>query len=292
MNAAQSIERGSIRLLVLAMLLAGLVPWLSANQKLYLTDGSYHVVREYKVLEDRVRFYSTERSQWEEIPKELIDFARTEGELGDRLSSQAAEQALLDEEEAIERRMRRAAAAIPNAPGVYLFEDGSPIEVPIADTELVNDRQRSFLKVITPVPMIASRNWVEIKGLHSQYVLRTPRPEFYIRLHTYQTFGFFRLLDHRGNRVVQTWERLPVTNQIIEEQEEVEDFRRQAGPMLYQIWPREELEPGEYALVTYSPGEANIRVWDFSYQIEGKPVVKPAKYDPKIKKNRDLPAEK
>jgi hypothetical protein len=287
MSAVTPFRFGGIRLLVVTMLLLAIAQILAANQRLYLTDGTYHVVREYKVLEDRVRFYSVERSQWEEVPKDLIDLERTREEMGEQRAIEAAEQALLDEEEAIERRMRRAAAAIPIDPGVYLFEQDKPKAIPLADLEVVNDRQRSFLKIITPLPIVAGRNWVEIKGLHSANVLRTSRPEFYIRLHTYQTFGFIRLQDHQGNRVVQTWERLPITKQLIEDQEDIEDFRRQAGPMLYQIWPREELEPGEYALVTYSPGEGNVRVWDFSYQPEGQPPAKPSKYDPRLR-TRDV----
>src|SRR5229473_8179458 len=39
----------------------------AATVKLYLKDGSYQLVREYKVEKDRVRFFSTDRAEWEEI---------------------------------------------------------------------------------------------------------------------------------------------------------------------------------------------------------------------------------
>jgi hypothetical protein len=40
----------------------------AANFRLYLKDGSFHLVREYKVEGDRVNYYSVERSDWEEVP--------------------------------------------------------------------------------------------------------------------------------------------------------------------------------------------------------------------------------
>ncbi len=263
-----SISRRSLGLLLAPLLLR-------ANQRLYLTDGTYHLVREYQVLPDRVRFYSVERSQWEEIPKDLVDFSRTTGEDAQRKATQAEEQKLIDAEEAVERRMRNEAASIPPDPGVYFIQDGKPSEIPLAELEMVNDRRRSFLKVITPLPMVAGRNWVELKGLFSPNVFRIPRPEFYIRLHTHQRFGFLKMTEHNGNRVVQTWELIPVSKELMETQEDIPDFRRQAGPMLYQIWPREDLRPGEYALATFSPGEGNIRAWDFGYQPEGQPRTPP-----------------
>lgn len=56
---------------MLAALFVGSV-W-AANVKLFLTDGTWHWVREYQVLADRVRYYSVERSDWEEIPLSLAD---------------------------------------------------------------------------------------------------------------------------------------------------------------------------------------------------------------------------
>ena len=38
------------------------------NVKLYMKDGSDQLVREYQVENDRVRFYSIDRDDWEEVP--------------------------------------------------------------------------------------------------------------------------------------------------------------------------------------------------------------------------------
>ena len=56
----------------------------AANLKLYMKDGSYHIVREYQVQPDRVHFYSVERSDWEDVPLDLVDLKRTQSEAADR----------------------------------------------------------------------------------------------------------------------------------------------------------------------------------------------------------------
>src|SRR5579875_1448305 len=68
-----------MRRLLLALGVLAFTAW-AANIKLYLKDGSYHLVREYQVETDRVRFYSVERSEWEEMPLSLVDLDKTRTE--------------------------------------------------------------------------------------------------------------------------------------------------------------------------------------------------------------------
>src|SRR5450755_430694 len=46
---------------------------LPKGKKLILKDGTFQMVREYQRQDDSVRYYSVERSAWEEIPAELVD---------------------------------------------------------------------------------------------------------------------------------------------------------------------------------------------------------------------------
>src|SRR5215467_903206 len=71
----------------------------AANVKLYLKDGEYHLVREYKVESDRVRYYSVERGDWEEIPLALVDLQRTEQETKQRQASIEEEAKIISAED-------------------------------------------------------------------------------------------------------------------------------------------------------------------------------------------------
>jgi hypothetical protein len=54
--------------------------------------------------------------------------------------------------------------------------------------------------------------------------------------------------------------------QAVEEPEVVEIFRKQLDPNgLYKIWPQKPLEPGEYAVVEFTPGKLNMQIWDFAW---------------------------
>ena len=73
----------------------------AANIKLYLKDGGFHLVREYQVQTDRVRYYSVERSQWEEMPLDLVDLMRTESELAERQAHLAEETKVVAQERCV-----------------------------------------------------------------------------------------------------------------------------------------------------------------------------------------------
>src|SRR5687767_4648731 len=95
----------------LALMLLATAIW-AANIKLYLKDGGYQLVREYKVADDRIRYYSIERSDWEEIPLDLVDLKRTEREAGERQSELEKDAKVLAEEEATERERKKEVSRI------------------------------------------------------------------------------------------------------------------------------------------------------------------------------------
>ena len=240
-----------------------------ATVRLYLKDGTYQLVREYQVLQDRIKYYSTERGDWEEIPKDLVDLKRTQTEAKQREESQREEAAAAAAEDKAERAAREEVERVPVEPGVYLGAGDQLKTIPPAESKIVGNKRRTILKAITPIPIVAGKGTVEIEGLQSKNVVDSDRPEFYIRLSREQRFGILRLAPGKAARIVEEIQIIPVSKEIIEKQDTVEVFRRQVGESLYKIWPMKPLEPGEYAVVEYSPpgdsGSLNIQIWDFSW---------------------------
>jgi len=265
----------------LALLLAA-ASLLAANIKLYLKDGSHQLVREYKTVEDRVRFYSLERSEWEEIPRDLVDLGRTERELKDRDQTRAAERKAVAEEEAAEREHLQRIARIPEAPGVYTEEEtGQKAEMKplaLAESKLVTDKKRTLLKVMSPLPVFAGKATVEIDGVASERVMPSRRPEFYLRLSAEENFAIVRLepgakpdpkakdpSKAKGSRIVEKVSIDPVMRDLkYEEPIVIEIFRQQLGDGLFKLWPQEDLTPGQYAVIQFTPGKVNPQVWDFA----------------------------
>ena len=254
--------RGICLFLVLALAVS------AATIRLYLKDGDYQLVREYKVLSDRVRYYSVERGDWEEIPLDLVDLKKTESEAKRREESIKQEAADLAAEEKAERAIRKEVERIPQEPGLYQISGSDLKTIPLAESKVVGEtKKRSILKVMTPIPIVAGKGTLELDGEHSKNIVETDRPEFYIRLTRAERFSMVRVSEHKGNRVVEKLTIVPVTKEIAEEMDEVQIFRQQVGDGLYKIWPMKPIEPGEYAVVEYSPaveGSLNMQVWDFA----------------------------
>jgi hypothetical protein len=248
---------------IFGLMLLGACALAAANVKMYLKDGSYQLVREYKVEEDRVRFFSIDRDDWEEVPASLVDLEKTQAEIKQREESRRQEAAASDAEEKAIRDARREVERIPVEPGVYMIEDQKLTPLKVGESKLVNDKRRNVLKAISPVPLITGKATLELDGPHSPQGTANRSPEFYIRLSDEERFGIVRMSVHKGNRVVEKMTIQPVVKDVVEEPDLVEVFRQQVGTGLFKIWPQKPLEPGEYGVVEYTEGKVNMQVWDF-----------------------------
>ncbi len=241
------------------------LPALAANLKLYLKDGTYQIVREYKVDQDRVRFYSVERSEWEEMPVSLVDLKRTESETVERKKELAEEAHALSEEDAAERAKADELARVPQDAGVYQIINGDLRIFKLAESKVHTNKRRNILKVMAPIPVISGKGTLEIDGEHSQHFVESARPEFYMVLSAPERFGIFKLDAQKGVRIVEKLEFVPVSKEVVEQPENVDVFSQQLADEVYKVWPTKDLEPGEYAVVQFTEGKMNMQVWDFAY---------------------------
>jgi hypothetical protein len=250
---------------VIAALLAFAAIASAGNIRLFMKDGSYQLVREYQIEPDRVRFYSIERSEWEEVPRDLVDIKRTEDEQSERNAVIQSEAKAIVEENAVQRAIREEVAKIPEEPGVYYVEDGQVKSLKLAESKLHNNKGRTVLQVLSPIPAVTGKSTLETDGAHSKNVLSNPGQEFYIQLANQERFGIIRLKPERDLRVVEKITIVPVTKEVFEEPDEVQVFRKQmTSETMFKIWPMKALEPGEYAVVEYTSGKINMQVWDFA----------------------------
>jgi len=264
------------RALAALFLLAGA---LAANVRLYLKDGTHQIVREFQVQEDRVHYYSVERSDWEDIPLDLVDLKRTEAEIAAKKAAAEEEVKAVEAEEKVVQEQKREIFKIPQDPGVYQLIDGKELRImQLAESKLRNNKRRSVLKVLSPIPVVTGKATLEVDNPHANYFVETNTPEFYIQLSEDEQFGIIRLTPKENYRIAEKITVIPVTKEIVEEPEEVEIFRTQAAPNgLYKIWPQKPLEPGEYAVVEGTPGKLNMQIWDFAWVPGAKYVPVPSK---------------
>lgn len=235
---------------------------------LFLNDGTRMAVREFEILDDRVRYFSADRGQWEEVPLGIVDMERTDAE--NRRTQAVVEQreAEVRRERVAERRARTELHSVPLDDGVYYLRDRNPVPVEQAFWEVGRSKARGVVNVLAPVTMMPGRRTFWIKGLAAETVTAGEKPIFYLRLDSFSQFGIARVEPQkdRQRRVVMRTYIVPKAEEQYEKFEQVEVFRQQLAPLVYKIWPVDPLPAGEYGVVEFTPGESDLRVWDFSHQ--------------------------
>ncbi len=253
---------------VLALLLLALAAS-AAVSRLYLKDGSYQLVREWKRDGDRVRFYSTERSDWEEVPTDLVDIRKTEAEIADKKEALAGEAKTISDEDKALHAQQQEILKIPQDPGVYTLDDAGKLTIfKLAESSYHSNKGRSVLRVAVPVPFILGKATVEVPGDHSLRLVDNDRQEFFLQLEKEERFAMIKLTPHKGVRIAERITVAPAgIDEKAEEVDEIPTFRKQlSAGGLYKIWPEKPLPPGEYALIEYTPGKLEPRIWDFQFK--------------------------
>ena len=92
-----------------------------------MKDGTFQIAREYKRDGDRVRYYSLERSDWEELPAALVDWDATQkAEAEQQVQDQALAQKI--QESARAKRSAASPASGGTALAVSVISAKSPLQ--------------------------------------------------------------------------------------------------------------------------------------------------------------------
>lgn len=247
--------------------------------KLMLKDGTFQLVREYRVTGDRVRYYSLDRSDWEEIPASLVDWAATKKQEDQTSQADASLLKKVRGQEDQRRIMPLEVDAslevepgifLPPGQGVFALSGKSILPLAPAEPDYKVNKGREIERVMSPIPIVSQRHAVLLKGAHAKVRINTSQLiEFYVRIPPDQPPISLQLVKaeiHGSTRKIARVDTL---------------FKMQNAtthPLLMQRWQLakdvfrftlgQSLTPGEYALVQVIPGDTDldqlsINVWDF-----------------------------
>lgn len=250
--------------------------------KLVLKDGNVQPIREYHIEGDRVKYYSLDSSDWQEIPASLVDWDATKKLEAD----EAARAKELNSKVHVQEAGRIAQpldidASLEAAPGIFLppgegifVFDGKNV-TPMTEAEIGTklSKKKAIERVLVPIPVIPSRHTVTIHGAHATLRVPLGQTEFYMRT----ADGREPQLD-----LVQTKVHGD-SRDIVNVDELFGEEATSANTLLFQRWEiakgvyrftlGQSLEPGsEYALIEIiQNGGMNIYVWDFGVDAVGAP---------------------
>ena len=244
--------------------------------KLYMKDGSYQMVSSYEVRGDRVRYYSVERSEWEEVPTSLVDFdatQRAQEETKATQKKQLEEAKEVDQERFYKPPDQGMEVApgirLPGDDGVFTVEGKRLVRLVQSAGEVVTDKKRAAMVLAVPLPGVKARSLVVLEGAKATVRLNDPWPVFYVQ----SAEGLGRKLElvqlkpGKNSRLLENVDTGRGKNaKATEERTMVSLERKQVAPNLYTLKPLQPLEPGEYALGEVVDDKLSLDVYDFGYE--------------------------
>ncbi len=260
--------------LTLVLVLASLAPpragW--ADVKLYLEDGTFQLVKSYEVHGDRVRYYSVERSQWEEVPVSIVDFGATERAQKEEKSRQQQDQK--EAQEIDKQRFERPADAgfevapgirLPKDEGVFAFDGTRLIRLVQSSAEIVTDKKRAALNMVLP-PVLKNRSLAVLPGPKAAVRIFVAQPTFYVQFAegVGAKVELISVKQTKEARVLEKFERSSLgIGKPSELRASVPLERTEVTPGLFRLRPTQPLARGEYALAELIQQKLNLEVWDF-----------------------------
>jgi len=309
MADAEAVPRARSRtfrfLVAICFLLVGLASYSVAQsgKRLILRDGSWQDFTQYEVRADRVRYFSSQRGEWEELPKELVDWEATE-EWNEGLKKPSPELRQFDADD--EALTAAPGLELPTVGGVFVLDtfSGQPSLDELAQNagKLANDASSNIFHA--PINRKGTiREHFELKGPHAHVQAHVPLPEIFVHIddvhigdvepHTQQIaagdrFRILRLEPQEDSRILAR-----VTVSLLGKQRQSQQIVSTRIESFSQGWlklvPLAALEPGEYAVVEMlGPDVFNLYAWDFG--VDPNAPANPSSRKPESPAN-DRPAD-
>ncbi|HWZ97717.1 MAG TPA: hypothetical protein VN025_08150 [Candidatus Dormibacteraeota bacterium] len=271
------------------------------GKKLVLKDGNFQLVREYTRNGERVRYYSLERGDWEEIPASMIDWAATQKAEAATIARNDAEVKKLKQQEEVSRMdmaldvdaslLTGSGAFLPSGEGMFAAEGKKITLLEQAELESHRDKKQTLKQILSPIPIVPGKTNVELQGGHAKFRIEPSHLEFYLReappdpdrvsqIRKSSRPGegdsgpdveLVRATVKGNKRLLQQIKDL-FGEKMDETRNTILLQRWEVAPNVYRFTLGEQLPPGEYALAEILPDGLNLYVWDF-----GVDAVKPNK---------------
>jgi hypothetical protein len=247
------------------------------GKKLILLDGTFQMAREYSIEGDRVRYWSVERSDWEEIPEKLVDWDATHKAEAEQVSQDAVLKAKIRASNLaqhtsgidVDRSLEiKPGLFLPDGAGFYALDGKLIREMKQSDAVLKLSAGREVERIMSGVPLIPQKQTFSIPGPRAKMRIITAEPEFFMRP-TDEREPRFRLLRAQvknGKRVLEDVTRY-FTGQEHQKATDldIQTWTPATGVFRYTINQR--LEPGEYAFVEMTDEGVSGYVWDFGVDL-------------------------
>jgi hypothetical protein len=304
------------------------VPTPAQARRLILKDGTYQSVTKYEIHGDRVRYFSAERGEWEEVPKALIDWDATDkfeqGRQEGKLDPEAVE---LDKELEAERKAEQARSPeiapglrLPDEGGIFLLDtyENQPQLAELAQSggDVDKNTKTNILRAVIN-PLAGAKQTIELPGPHSKIQSHTGIPSIFININidananesatatvrpatggtpppapsSSERFKIIRVEAKGGKRVAGAV-KIAVTGKMKTDERFVAATVTTMTGGWVKLTPTDTLATGEYAVAEMIGQEGiNLYVWDFGVNPSAPANTFTWKPDPAVQPKTDQTPE-
>ncbi|PSH02962.1 MAG: hypothetical protein CXZ00_14730 [Acidobacteria bacterium] len=264
--------------LAVVMLLLTVNASAQSAKRLILTDGSYQTATEWNKVGDRVKYFSAERAEWEELPVSLVDWKATDAWNEEHAKIQAEELKKTAEEEDAVRKAEESKTPLvapelrlPAEGGVFLMTEvaGKTVLSKLEMNKIqVNDNAAKNMLRRTINPIASQQQTIELEGAAAKIRIHSPNPAIFVYVEDNQgavSGDYFRIvrLERKKSVRLLAKNKTSLTGDQSQAEKSLHSRAERFSGDWWKIIPLENLTPGEYAIVMQIGQDENAAAWGF-----------------------------